>query len=87
MEASPTAPRPGALGGLTDLHRAPIAPFTLASTSLEGFNGYANSPLAETIEAGGSRRIRGITAGTVLLAFPLAHANRRKIKQRSSPAP
>ncbi|GAA2652804.1 hypothetical protein GCM10010307_63830 [Streptomyces vastus] len=38
-------------------------------------------PLAEGIESAGSRRIRGIAAQTILLAFQLAHANRRKIKQ------
>ncbi|WP_406406516.1 hypothetical protein [Streptomyces sp. NBC_01643] len=48
--------------------------------SVEGYNGYAKNPLAETIEASGSRRIRGIAAQTVLLVFQLAHANRRKIK-------
>lgn len=34
---------------------------------------------SEGIEAAGSRRIRGIAAQTILLAFQLAHANRRKI--------
>ncbi|MER5918683.1 hypothetical protein [Streptomyces mirabilis] len=48
--------------------------------SVEGYNGYAKNPLAEGIEAAGSRRIRGIAAQTILLAFQLAHANRRKIK-------
>ncbi|WP_241518770.1 hypothetical protein [Streptomyces sp. CB03238] len=48
--------------------------------SVEGYNGYAKSPLAESIEAAGSRRLRGIAAQTVLLVFQLAHANRRKIK-------
>lgn len=47
--------------------------------SVEGYNGYAKNPLAEAIEASGTRRIRGIAAQTVLLAFQLAHANRRKI--------
>ncbi|NUQ97374.1 MAG: hypothetical protein HOY79_12770 [Streptomyces sp.] len=47
--------------------------------SNEGYNGYAKNPLAEGIEAAGSRRIRGIAAQTILLAFQLAHANRRKI--------
>ncbi|WP_406171497.1 hypothetical protein [Streptomyces sp. NBC_00996] len=49
--------------------------------SVEGHNGYAKNPLAEGIEAAGSRRIRGIAARTILLAFQLAHANRRKIKK------
>jgi hypothetical protein len=48
--------------------------------SVEGYNGYAKNPLAEGIEAAGSRRIRGIAAQTILLAFQLAHANRRKVK-------
>ncbi|MGW5063294.1 ankyrin repeat domain-containing protein [Streptomyces sp. NPDC004096] len=49
--------------------------------SVEGYNGYAKNPLAEGIESAGSRRIRGIAAQTILLAFQLAHANRRKIKK------
>lgn len=49
--------------------------------SVEGFNGYAKNPLGEGIEAAGSRRIRGIAAQTILLAFQLAHTNRRKIKE------
>ncbi|MEU3522181.1 hypothetical protein ABZ770_44340 [Streptomyces sp. NPDC006654] len=49
--------------------------------SVEDYNGYAKNPFAEGIEAAGSRRIRGITAQTILLAFQLAHANRRKIKK------
>lgn len=48
--------------------------------SVEGFNGFAKNPLAESIEASGTRRIRGIAAQTVLLVFQLAHANRHKIK-------
>ncbi|MEU4492774.1 hypothetical protein AB0F96_04760 [Streptomyces sp. NPDC023998] len=48
--------------------------------SVEGYNGYAKNPLAEAIEASGTRRIRGIAAQTILLVFQLAHANRRKIK-------
>ncbi|MFJ5614666.1 hypothetical protein ACIQCJ_35470 [Streptomyces sp. NPDC093221] len=47
--------------------------------SVEGYNGFAKSPLAEAIEASGTRRIRGIAAQTVLLVFQIAHANRRKI--------
>ncbi|GGO98778.1 hypothetical protein [Wenjunlia tyrosinilytica] len=49
--------------------------------SVEGFNGYAKNPLGEGIEAADSRRIRGIAAQTILLAFQLAHVNRRKIKE------
>ncbi|WP_406838026.1 hypothetical protein ACICHK_20460 [Streptomyces sp. AHU1] len=49
--------------------------------SVESYNGYAKNPLAESIEAAGSRRIRGIAAQTILLAFQLAHANRRKIQK------
>jgi hypothetical protein len=48
--------------------------------SVEGYNGYAKSPLAEAIEAAGGRRLRGIAAETVLLVFQPAHANQRKIK-------
>ncbi|MDX2648027.1 hypothetical protein PV341_31550 [Streptomyces sp. PA03-1a] len=47
--------------------------------SVEGFNGFANSPLAETIESSRSRPIRGVAAQTILLVLQLAHANRRKI--------
>ncbi|WP_406731460.1 hypothetical protein [Streptomyces sp. NBC_01794] len=49
-------------------------------SSVEGCNGFAKNPLAEAIEASGTRRIRGIAAQTILLVFQLAHANRRKIK-------
>ncbi|WP_051899884.1 hypothetical protein [Streptomyces aureus] len=49
--------------------------------SVESYNGYAKNPLAESVEAAGSRRIRGIAAQTILLAFQLAHANRRKIQK------
>ena len=48
--------------------------------SVEGCNGYSKNPLAEAIEASGTRRIRSIAAQTILLVFQLAHANRRKIK-------
>ncbi|MFJ1605290.1 hypothetical protein ACIOHS_18270 [Streptomyces sp. NPDC088253] len=47
--------------------------------SVEGINGYAKDPLYERLEDAGTRRIRGITAQTLLLAFQLAHANRRKL--------
>ncbi|MGW1507343.1 hypothetical protein ACWCQW_54970 [Streptomyces mirabilis] len=46
--------------------------------SVEGDNGYAKNPLAEGIESAGSRRI---ATQTIVLAFQLAHANRRKIKK------
>jgi hypothetical protein len=35
--------------------------------------------LQERLEDAGTRRIRGIAAQTLLLAFQLAHANRRKL--------
>lgn len=47
--------------------------------SVEGFNGFAKDPLQEAIEQPGTRRIGGIAAQTLLPAFQLAHANRRKI--------
>ncbi len=47
--------------------------------SVEGVNGFAKDPAHEAIEAAGSRRIRGIAAQSVLLAFQLHHANTRKI--------
>ena len=47
--------------------------------SIEGFNGYAKDANHESIEDSGRRRIRGIAAQTILLAFQLAHANKRKI--------
>lgn len=47
--------------------------------SVESFNGFAKDPIYEAIEQPGRRRIRGIAAQTLLLAFQLAHANRRKI--------
>ncbi|MFC4612202.1 hypothetical protein ACFO9E_31270 [Streptomyces maoxianensis] len=55
--------------------------------SVEGFNGYAKNPSARASRrpapgvAACSRRIRGIAAQTILLAFQLAHANCRKIKE------
>ncbi|MEU3338484.1 hypothetical protein [Streptomyces sp. NPDC006668] len=48
--------------------------------SVEGINGYAKDPLYERLEDAGTRRIRGIAAQTLLLAFQLAHANRRKLR-------
>ncbi|MFJ5305191.1 hypothetical protein [Streptomyces sp. NPDC088350] len=47
--------------------------------AIEGMNGFAKDPLRERIEPGGTRRIRGIAAQTILVAFQLAHANRRKL--------
>ncbi|MFE7128343.1 hypothetical protein [Streptomyces sp. NPDC057617] len=47
--------------------------------SIEGVNGFAKDPLHERLESAGTRRIRGIAAQTILLAFQLAHANRRKL--------
>ncbi|MFF3566042.1 hypothetical protein ACFYXS_39050 [Streptomyces sp. NPDC002574] len=46
--------------------------------SVEGFNGFVKSPLAEVIESSRSRPLRGIAAQTILLVFQIAHANRRK---------
>ncbi|MFQ6146244.1 hypothetical protein ACLMNJ_24745 [Streptomyces seoulensis] len=47
--------------------------------SVEGINGYAKGPLYERLEDAGTRRIRRIAAQPLLLAFQLAHANRRKL--------
>lgn len=47
--------------------------------SVEAFNGYAKDSLYEDLEDGRSRRIRGIAAASLLVAFQLAHANTRKI--------
>ncbi|WP_206441375.1 hypothetical protein [Streptomyces boncukensis] len=47
--------------------------------SVESYHGYAKNPPGEAIEAAGSRRVRGIGAQTILPAYQLAHANRRKI--------
>lgn len=47
--------------------------------STEGMNGYAKNDSHEAIERTQSRRVRGIAAQTILLAFQLAHTNRRKI--------
>ncbi|MFI8927131.1 hypothetical protein ACIG3E_05500 [Streptomyces sp. NPDC053474] len=47
--------------------------------SVEAFNSYAKDPAYEAIEQAGRRRIRGIAAQTLLLAFQLAHANQRKL--------
>ncbi|TLQ44823.1 hypothetical protein [Streptomyces marianii] len=42
-------------------------------------NGFGKDPLYEHLESGGTRRIRGIAAQAFLLAFQLAHANKRKL--------
>ncbi|MFJ4949552.1 hypothetical protein [Streptomyces sp. NPDC088760] len=39
----------------------------------------AKDPLHERLEDSGTRRIRGIAAQAILLAFQLAHANLRKL--------
>ena len=47
--------------------------------AVESINGYGKDPLKECFEQGGTRRIRGIAAQGILLAFQLAHANVRKL--------
>jgi hypothetical protein len=47
--------------------------------SVEGTNGYAKDPVHEAIEAGATRRIRGIAPTSILLAFQLHHTNTRKL--------
>jgi hypothetical protein len=47
--------------------------------STEGINGYVKDPAHENIEAGPTRRIRGIAPASILLAFQLHHANTRKL--------
>ncbi|MGW3836355.1 hypothetical protein [Streptomyces microflavus] len=47
--------------------------------AIEGMNGFGKDPLYEHLESGGTRRIRGIAAQAILLAFQLAHANKRKL--------
>jgi hypothetical protein len=49
------------------------------SNSVEGLNGYAKDPVHEAIEAGATRRIRGIAPASILLAFQLHHVNARKL--------
>lgn len=66
---------------LVDPEPSPVGSASAASAPSPGYNGHAKNPLAEGIEAAGSRRIRGIAAQTILLAFHLAHANRRRIKK------
>ncbi|MCW2888162.1 MAG: hypothetical protein JWL58_5024 [Streptosporangiaceae bacterium] len=50
----------------------------LRNTS-EGLHGYAKNDAHEAIERSQGRRMRGIAAQTLLLAFQLAHVNERKI--------
>lgn len=52
-------------------------------------NGYAKADAHKGIDHAGNRRVRGIAAQTLLLAFQLAHANERKTTPGSphSPAP
>lgn len=47
--------------------------------AIEGMNGSGKDPLYERLGSGGTRRIRGIAAQAVLLAFQLAHTNKRKL--------
>jgi hypothetical protein len=47
--------------------------------AVEGMNGYAKTDAYEGIERAGNRRVRGVAAQTLPLAFQLAHANERKI--------
>ncbi|MBR7831723.1 hypothetical protein KDL01_00540 [Actinospica durhamensis] len=47
--------------------------------SVEGINGFAKDPVHEAIEAGATRRIRGIAPASILLAFQLHHVNTRKL--------
>ncbi|MEV0925553.1 hypothetical protein AB0I99_10560 [Streptomyces spongiicola] len=47
--------------------------------AIEGMNGFGKDPFYERLESGGTRRIRGIAAQAILLAFQLAHANKRKL--------
>lgn len=47
--------------------------------SVEGINGFSKDPAHENIEAGATRRIRGIAATSILLAFQIHHANTRKL--------
>ncbi|MEO5876279.1 MAG: hypothetical protein ABIS86_21740 [Streptosporangiaceae bacterium] len=47
--------------------------------AVEGMNGYTKNDAHEAIERAQNRRIRGIAAQSILLAFQLARANQRKI--------
>ena len=46
---------------------------------MEGFSRFAKDSNHDDIEDAGRRRIRGIAAQAILLAFQIAHANIRKI--------
>jgi hypothetical protein len=46
---------------------------------VEGVNGHAKDGAFENIQNAQGRRVRGIAAQTLLLAFQIAHANTRKI--------
>ena len=46
---------------------------------MESINGFSKDPVHEAIEAGATRRIRGIAPASILLAFQLHHANTRKL--------
>lgn len=47
--------------------------------SVESINGFGKDSVHEDIEAGATRRIRGIAPASILLAFQLHHANTRKL--------
>nr|WSZ15947.1 hypothetical protein OH837_22780 [Streptomyces canus] len=73
--SAPSSPAPWAAASISPLENG--GPewqkiYFRLRNSVEGYNGYAKNPLAEGIEAAGSRRIRGIAAQTILLAFQLA---------------
>jgi hypothetical protein len=47
--------------------------------SVEGINGFAKDPAVAALEQSRTRRVRGIAAQTLLVAFQLAYTNRVKI--------
>lgn len=47
--------------------------------SIEGMNGFAKDPAFEAMGESGRRRISGVAAGSILVAFQLMAANLRKI--------
>jgi hypothetical protein len=53
--------------------------YSTLRNATEGTNGYAKDDVRESIERAQGRRLRGIAAQTLLLAFQLAHVNIRKI--------
>ncbi|MCC9706945.1 hypothetical protein E4N62_17715 [Streptomyces sp. MNU76] len=65
---SSTAPKPGS------------ACTSGCATASKASTATPRTPLYERLEDAGTRRIRGIAAQTLLLAFQLAHANRRKLR-------